>query len=247
MLGSRSVNANHRGVVLTMQNLVGSRSQRCSKPPGSASKRKRTNNILILTNWTKCDILSNMRATVDTLSKEAALLDDETKDKKVVFHLLSKFNLSAGEVAEIFAVYLLRHPAKEEDLERLRSALRAGANDAQAQLVQAAEGVLSSEEVTKLLGYGSRQSTNNKKRNGELLAVSFLNRRGDYFPRCQFDGAQVKPWIPELLKRLPNGWSALAFLTARSEDLGGRSWLEVLREAPSKATELLIAADAYVS
>ena len=233
--------------MLTMQNLVGSRSQRCSKPPGSASKRKRTNNNLILTNWTKCDILSNMRAAVDTLSEEAALLDDETKDKKVVFHLLSKFNLSAGEVAEIFAVYLLRHPAKEEDLERLRSALRAGANDAQAQLVQAAEGVLSSEEVTKLLGYGSRQSTNNKKRNGELLAVSFLNRRGDYFPRCQFDGAQVKPWIPELLKRLPNGWSALALLTARSEDLGGRSWLEVLREAPSKATELLIAADAYVS
>jgi hypothetical protein len=208
---------------------------------------KRTNNNRVLTNWTKCDILSNLRATVDTLSEEAALLDDETKDKKVVFHLLSKFNLSAGEVAEIFAVYLLRHPAKEEDLERLRSALRAGANDAQAQLVQAAEGVLSSEEVTKLLGYGSRQSTNNKKRNGELLAVSFLNRRGDYFPRCQFDGAQVKPWIPELLKRFPNGWSALAFLTARSEDLGGRSWLEVLREAPSKATELLIAADAYVS
>src|SRR5215475_6508932 len=77
LAAQRSVNANHPGVMLTMQNLVGSRSQRCSKPPGSASKRKRTNNNLILTNWTKCDILSSMRATVDTLSEEAALLDDE--------------------------------------------------------------------------------------------------------------------------------------------------------------------------
>ena len=188
-----------------------------------------------------------MRATADTAIEEAPLLADETEDTKVVFHLLSKFNLSAGEVAKIFAVYLQKHPATDEDLELLRRALKVGASAAQARILQAAGGVLSSQAATELLGYESRQTTNNKKHSGELLAVSFRNRRSDFFPRCQFDGAQVKPWIPELLKRIPNGWRALAFITARSEDLGGLSWLDVLREEPAKVKELLIDADAYVS
>jgi hypothetical protein len=188
-----------------------------------------------------------MTASAGRTIEEAPLLDDQTSDKKVVFRLLLKFNLSAGDVAEIFAEYLQEHPPKKEDLETLRHALRVGANEAQAQIVQAAGGVLSSEEVTELLGYGSRQTTNNKKRSGELLAVSFPNRKGDFFPHCQFDGGQVKPWIPDLVKHFSNGWSALAFLTARREDLDGRSWLDLIRKEPSKATELLIAADAYVS
>jgi hypothetical protein len=185
--------------------------------------------------------------TITMIEEPPRQLLDQRTDKGLVFRILSMFNLSVGDVAEIFAQYLQEHPAKEEDLEKLRSALRAGANEAQAQLVQAAGGVLSTEEVTELLGYGSRQTTNNKKHSGELLAVSFPNRRGDYFPRYQFDGAQVKPWIPELLQRLPNGWSALAFLTAKREDLTGRSWLDVVTEDPSKVKEMLIDADAYVS
>jgi hypothetical protein len=52
---------------------------------------------------------------------ETLFLDDHTKDKEAVFRLLSKFNLSVGDVAEIFAAYLLDHPAKEKDLDRLRS------------------------------------------------------------------------------------------------------------------------------
>lgn len=188
-----------------------------------------------------------MKSSAGTTIEEAPLLNDQTSDKKVVFRLLLKFNLSAGDVAQIFAEYLQEHPAKKEDLETLRRALKAGANEAQSEIVQAAGGVLSSEEVTELLGYGSRQTTNNKKRSGELLAVSFPNRRGDFFPRCQFDGGQVKPWVSELVKRFPNGWSALAFLTAKREDLDGRSWLDLMGKEPAKATELLIAADAYVS
>jgi len=102
-------------------------------------------------------------------------------------------------------------------------------------------------EVAELLGYGGRQTPNNKKRNGELLVVSFPNRRGDFFPRCQFEGSHVRAWIPELLKRIPNGWSALAFLTARYEDLDGQSWLGVLLADSARVGELLVAADAYVS
>jgi hypothetical protein len=197
-----------------------------------------------LTSWTKSRILSNMRAEAKI---EPQLVEDPNQDKQVIFQLLSKFNLSAGDVAQIFATYLLKHPAVEEDLDRLRSALRCGVNEEQARILAAAGGLLTSEEVAKLLGYGGRQTSNNKKRNGELLAVSFPNRRGDFFPRCQFDGSHVRAWIPELLRRVPNGWSVLAFLTARYEDLDGQSWLDVLLADSTRVGELLAAADAYVS
>jgi hypothetical protein len=200
-----------------------------------------------LTSWTRLSILSNMPATAEAKIEEPQLVDDPRKDKQVVFQLLSKFNLSPGDVAEIFAAYLLKHPADEEDLDRLRLALRCGATESQARIIAAAGGLLTSEEVAELLGYGGRQTPNNKKRSGELLAVSFPNRRGDFFPRCQFEGSHVRSWVSELLKRIPNGWSALAFLTARYEDLNGQSWLDVLRADSSRVEELLAAADAYVS
>jgi hypothetical protein len=175
------------------------------------------------------------------------LVDDPIKDKQVVFQLLSKFNLSAGDLAEIFAAYLQKHPAVEDDLDGLRFALRCGATEREARIIVAAGGLLTSEQVAELLGYEGRQTPNNKKRSGELLSVSFPNRRGDFFPRCQFEGSHVRSWVPELLKRIPNGWSALALLTARYEDLGGQSWLDVLRSDSSRVEELLAAADAYVS
>jgi hypothetical protein len=189
--------------------------------------------------------MSNMRA--EAKIDEPQLVEDPKQDKQVIFQLLSKFNLSAGDVAQIFATYLLKHPAVEEDLDRLRSALRFGATEEQARILADAGGLLTSEEVAELLGYGGRQTPNNKKRNGELLVVSFPNRRGDFFPRCQFEGSHVRAWIPELLKRVPNGWSALAFLTARYEDLDGQSWLDVLIADSARVGELLAAADAYVS
>jgi hypothetical protein len=188
-----------------------------------------------------------MTAAANATLEEAKLLDDHPKDKQVALFLLHKLDLSAGEVAQIFAEYLLKRPASKKDTEDLRLALKVGASERQAELVKAAGGLLTSEEVTELLGYGSRQTTNNKKHSGELLAISFPNRRGDFFPRCQFDASQVQPWIPELLKRIPNGWSALAFLNARYENLDGLSWLQAIRKDPSRSEELFAAADAYVS
>jgi hypothetical protein len=52
---------------------------------------------------------------------EKQRLDDQTKDKEAVFRLLSKFNLSLGDVAEIFAAYLLDHPALFESSETRRA------------------------------------------------------------------------------------------------------------------------------
>lgn len=106
-------------------------------------------------------------------------------------------------------------PPSEEELERLRDALRVGASEAQARILQEAERYLSSEEIAYLLGSRTKPIENT--------------------------------WIPELLKNLPNGWSALAFVAARSEAHDGRSWLEILSEDSSKAKDLLIDADAYIS
>lgn len=188
-----------------------------------------------------------MRATPEAKIEEPQLVDQPSKDKQVVFQLLSKFHLSAGDVAEVFALYLLKHPADEEDLDQLRLALRCGATEKQARIIAAAGGLLTSEEVAKLLGYGGRQTPNNKKRSGKLLTVSFPNRRGDFFPRCQFEGSHVRSWVSELLKRIPNGWSALAFLTAKRERIDGESFLQMILGDPSRIQEMLEAADAYVS
>jgi hypothetical protein len=188
-----------------------------------------------------------MAASADAKIDEAQLLEDQTADKKVIFRLLSKFDLSIGDVAEIFATYLLKHPAEAKDLDRLKLALKLGATERQARIVAVAGPLLTSEKVAELLGYKGRQTTNNKKQSGQLFAISFSNRRGDFFPAFQFDGSQVRSWIPELLKRIPNEWSALAFLTAKYESLEGKSWLDILGADPSRADELLAAADAYVS
>jgi hypothetical protein len=187
-----------------------------------------------------------MTATAEAEIKESQGVDDPVEDKQVVFQLLRKFDLSVGDVAQIFSLYLRTHPTHEKDLDQLRSALRSRATEEQVRIIEDAGGLLTSEEVAKVLGYESRQTANNKKHGGELLSVSFPNRRGDFFPRCQFDGSHVRPWVAELLRRI-SGWSALAFLTARYEDLGGQSYLNIIIADPSRVEEMLAAADAYVS
>jgi hypothetical protein len=178
--------------------------------------------------------------------KEPQLVLGPEQDRQVVSSLLAKFNLSVGDVAQIFGVYLQRHSTTERDLDQLRSALKARATEEQSRIIDAVGSLLTSEEVAELLGYESRQNPNNKRRSGELLSVAFPNRRGDFFPRCQFDGKHIQAWVPELLKRI-DGWAALAFLTAKYEKLGGRSYLDVLLAEPSRAEEMIEAADGYVS
>jgi hypothetical protein len=201
-------------------------------------------NAADLTNW---PILSNMTPLTEPKVKEPQPpVDDPDEDKKIVSILLAKFNLSVGDVAQIFGDYLRTHSTTEKDLDQLRSALRARATEEQSRIIDAVGGLLTSEEVAGLLGYEGRQTPNNKKRSGELLSVSFPNRRGDFFPRCQFDGKNIQAWFPELLKRI-DGWAALAFLTAKYEKLDGLSYLDVMASDSSGAKEMLEAADGYVS
>jgi hypothetical protein len=179
------------------------------------------------------------------MSNELAV--DPKFDKQAVFQLLAKFNLSPGDLADVFASYLTVRSAQSADLESLRGALRKRGTVAQIEVLKATGRLLSAEEMRERLGFSSRQSVHNQKLKERLLAITFQNRRGDHFPEFQLDGTAVREWIPELLARIPDGWSALAFLTARREELGGNSFLTSILQDPSKTSEMLAAADTYVS
>lgn len=173
---------------------------------------------------------------------------DTREDQRIVLRLLSKFDLSAGAVAEIFAEYLNDHPPKDTDLDALRHALKSRATEAQKRILDATGPLLTSEEIADGLGYSSgRRMPNNMKRDRELLAISVGQKRGDYFPEFQLEDGRVRPWIQELLRRIPDAWSALAFLTARRESLDGRSFLDLIRADSSRIREMLDSADSYVS
>ncbi len=172
---------------------------------------------------------------------------DPNFDKQAVFQLLAKFNLSAGDMADVFASYLTLHPPTSRDLGTLRGALKQRGTSAQIELLRASGRLLSTEEMTKKLGLSSRQTVHNLKARKKLLAISFENRRGEYFPEFQLDGSAVREWVPQLLQRISDGWSALAFLTAGRKELNGASYLSQVLQAPSAAGEMLAAADAYVS
>ncbi len=168
-------------------------------------------------------------------------------DKQAGFQLLARFDLSAGDLADVFASYLTVHPVKDADLKSMQGALKKRGTTTQAEILKRTGRLLTSEKMGERLGLASRQSVHNLKLKGRLLAISFENRRGDYFPEFQLDGASVHAWIPNLLKRLPDGWSALTFLCANRKELDGASYLMRILQEPSKASGMLAAADAYVS
>lgn len=178
------------------------------------------------------------------MSKE--LTFDPDFDKQTVFQLLAKFDLSAGDVAEVFTSYLTLRPPADGDLGSFRDALKKRGTQAQIKILKAAGPLLTSEEIREKMGLESRQTINNHKRNKNLLSISFSNRKGDYFPAFQLDGHEVRPWVPQLLRRVGDGWSALSFLTARRRDLEGASYLEEVLRNPESISTMLAAADAYV-
>ncbi len=176
-----------------------------------------------------------------------ALTVDPKFEKQAAFQLLAKFDLSVGEMAEVFASYLNVRPATARDLKGLRGALKLRGTAAQADILQRAGQLLSTEETAESLGLSSRQSVHNLKAKKKLLAVSFADRRGEYFPAFQFDGSTVREWVPQLLERIPDGWAALAFLTAGRKDFDGESYLTRLLRGSTAAEDLLAAADAAIS
>ncbi len=93
-------------------------------------------------------------------------------------------------------------------------------------LIQEAGESLSSEEAARRLG-ATRQTVNDKKKRGELLAFKLPVGRGDRFPMWQFDGKHVRQWVPKVIEHLGNGFEALSFLLARRQSLNGQRFLDL--------------------
>ncbi|HEY3719236.1 MAG TPA: DNA-binding protein [Roseiarcus sp.] len=98
------------------------------------------------------------------------------------------------------------------------------------ELLAAAGGALSADEVGSFLGI-TRQAVDKRRRANGLLA---LRQGGDWrYPRCQFAEPrhEVVAGLPKLLQGFSEAgpWVILDFLLAPDETLGGKSPLETLQ------------------
>lgn len=165
-----------------------------------------------------------------------------------LFGVVTQVRPSIAQLARVFGAYLATHPAQPQELPALQDVLLQRGTAAQTEILARIDSaLLSTSDVEKRLGI-RRQSVNERKKNGQLLAIAFQGRRGDFFPDFQFDGAAVRLWVPELLERISDGWSALSFLSAGRKDLNGRSHLERIQASVAGAIEAMLEdADAYRS
>jgi hypothetical protein len=109
-------------------------------------------------------------------------------------------------------------------LDPLAAAIARGA-EVRVRLAERAGGLLSVEQVARLLGI-TRAAIDKRRALGKALAVRV---RGDWhYPGCQFRDGEVIAGVPEVLA-CTSGWAALDFLLAEAEPLGGRTPLECLR------------------
>jgi Protein of unknown function (DUF2384) len=110
-----------------------------------------------------------------------------------------------------------------------------------AQLAEAAGGMLSADDVAKVLGI-TRQAVDKRRAGGKLLAVRI---RGDWhYPAAQFRDGETLPGIEDTVAGMPDAsaWSVLDFLLAPDDALGGRTPLAALREGDLASVRRLLAA-----
>ena len=110
---------------------------------------------------------------------------------------------------------------------------------AQVEVLKKTGPLLTSGEIATRIGLASRQSVRSLKTRGRLLAISVDGSGESNFPEFQLKGSSVQEWIPKLLKRIPEGWSALTFLCANRKNLNGSSYLIDIARDPLKAGEML--------
>lgn len=165
-----------------------------------------------------------------------------------LFGVVTQVQPSIAQLAKVFGAYLDTHPAKPRDLPGLQAALIRRGTAAQMQILERANSpLLGTAQVEKELGI-RRQSVNERKKNGQLLAIAFAGRRGDFFPAFQFDGSAVWSWIPQLLERVSEGWAALSFLSAPRKELNGQSHLQRIQAGAADSIEAMLEdAEAYRS
>lgn len=124
-------------------------------------------------------------------------------------------------------------------LDPLADALARGVAERE-HLAAKARGLLSAEQVGRILGGITRQAVDKRRRAGQLLGVKVAN---DWrYPAVQFGSAgEVVQGLADVLQTLADisPWVILDFLLAEDDALGGLSPLEALRQGGHPADEAL--------
>lgn len=124
-------------------------------------------------------------------------------------------------------------------LDPLADALARGVAERE-HLAAKAQGLLSGEEVGRILGGITRQAVDKRRRAGQLLSVKVAN---DWrYPAMQFGPAgEVIPGVSDILLALADvsPWSILDFLLAEDDALGGLSPLQALKQSGASADEAI--------
>jgi hypothetical protein len=98
------------------------------------------------------------------------------------------------------------------------------------QMLEAAGGALTSEQVAEVLGI-SRQAVDKRRASNQLLALT-QGRRGYSYPSFQFGDGRTIAGLEEVLGQLSelDPWMQMVFFSTPNERLGGRTPLETLRQ-----------------
>jgi hypothetical protein len=139
--------------------------------------------------------------------------------------------LSASSLASESAAEDPLAAAKFRGLERKR------------QLVEAAGGALSAQDVAELLGI-TRQAVDKRRSQNQLIALT-QGRRGYIYPSFQFEDANTLLGLGDVLEELKSfdPWMQLAFFVNSNDRLSGKAPAVALRAG--KQSEVLRAARSY--
>jgi len=98
------------------------------------------------------------------------------------------------------------------------------------EMLEAAGGALTSEQVAEVLGI-SRQAVDKRRASQQLIALT-QGKRGYSYPSFQFEDGKTLAGLEEVLSDLKNldPWMQMVFFTSPHERLKGKSPLEVLRK-----------------
>lgn len=98
------------------------------------------------------------------------------------------------------------------------------------QMLEAAGGTLTSEQVAKVLGI-SRQAVDKRRASNQLLALT-QGKRGYSYPSFQFEDGKTITGLEEVLAELKDldPWMQMVFFTSSNERFGGGTPLEKLRK-----------------
>jgi hypothetical protein len=151
--------------------------------------------------------------------------------------------LAASSDIDVLLRVLDRSEVLGDDLDADLLAARARGALARRWLLTAEGGVASASELGRLLGL-TRQSVDNRRKGGRLLALD-SSKRGFLYPVWQIDGGQVLPGLEEVLRELRDfdPWMQTAFLLNPNSFLGDESPLAELRRGHLDA--VLAAASVY--